>query len=905
MPKKFKRIFTWCLVTCLILTQTIVGGIAFAETSAERLYGQDRYQTAVAISQKGWPSGSDYAIIARGDDFADALCAGPLAKKYDAPILLTETSTLNANTLNELKRLGVKNVIIVGGTGAVSENVEIALTAAGIASVVRFWGADRYETSVKIAEKIGTVKTVVLATGENYPDALSIAPVASANGWPIILTMKDTLPSSAVLYMNTCGVTKSYVVGGTGVIGDLVYYLAPNATRLGGADRYATNVLVMDEFKDTLNFDTIYLAVGDGPSGNEFADALSGAALAAKTSSPVVLAYQNLAAGTLDFLKANTSLATEVISLGGEAVMPSSVANSITALIPVAARYDSSGVYGPAEGTETINGNVVIAADGVTLQNVTIEGDLLLAKAIGLGTVNLNNVTVKGTTTVKGGGTDSIIMYNFNGQTVVVDVPDGHSVRLVASGSTTIADVVLNSGGKLGESELTGSGFVNVAIPAGAEVTLVGDFDTVEVEGSGAKVTLSQGSIKTLNIDSTAANAAVDLAEGTSVTTLNVSTSASVSGKGTINTANINANGVTIEQKPKTTNVASGVSASVGGKTVTGTPSTGGGGGGGGGNGDDDDDEPAPEIERLAGVAPVNGVFTLDAPYNISGATIIVSAAGTVTLSYDDDDEDDEPNRTLGQWSFSSGSNELTVIGNASGLRPLNILSALQDADIDVNDIADAIDLTAILNAVKNDDYKAVIYDEVIPTLLDGLTGQVGNISSIYEAIGLPTIYDAAGNDTQEGIQEALAPAIAVYVDNDGIYSSNAFATLVGDDSEDMIDEINSAPWSSDFYEAINFTILTNALINSSEKQAIYDAVNLEAIYEAARDEAQLNPTTLYAALMGAFHEIQALEDDTKEIIEEQGIDKVLNMLIEDAGYTFILEITNSNGTTRYTIEAN
>ncbi|NLI94099.1 MAG: cell wall-binding repeat-containing protein [Peptococcaceae bacterium] len=75
----------------------------------DRLEGTDRYKTAAAISRKGWDI-SDYAVLARGDDFADALCAGPLAAKYNAPILMTEPNELNTATLDEMKRLGVKHL---------------------------------------------------------------------------------------------------------------------------------------------------------------------------------------------------------------------------------------------------------------------------------------------------------------------------------------------------------------------------------------------------------------------------------------------------------------------------------------------------------------------------------------------------------------------------------------------------------------------------------------------------------------------------------------------------------------------------------------------------------------------------------------------------------------------------
>ncbi|WDC84177.1 cell wall-binding repeat-containing protein [Caloramator sp. mosi_1] len=76
-----------------------------------RVYGTDRIKTAVAVSQTGWDE-AEYAVVARADDFPDALSAGPLAKKYDAPILLTYKDRLNEEVEIELLRLGVKMCLL-------------------------------------------------------------------------------------------------------------------------------------------------------------------------------------------------------------------------------------------------------------------------------------------------------------------------------------------------------------------------------------------------------------------------------------------------------------------------------------------------------------------------------------------------------------------------------------------------------------------------------------------------------------------------------------------------------------------------------------------------------------------------------------------------------------------------
>lgn len=279
-------------------------------TITARIAGADRYQTAAAVSQEGWET-SDYAVLARGDHFADALCAGPLAYKYGGPILLTGPDQLNADTLTELQRLGVKHLFIAGGAGVVSQSVEDALKAAGITTIERIYGADRYETSAKIAEKIGSTgkellstdsdfpeldfeigSPVVIATGENYPDALSISSFAASNGWPILFSKGGSIPQSVKEYLEMIKPSHIYILGGEGAVSALVeaeiaaHVPTSKIIRFSGKDRYETSLLIAKEFAP--NPQKVFVA-----SGQNFPDALAGGVLAAQTSDPVILIHPN------------------------------------------------------------------------------------------------------------------------------------------------------------------------------------------------------------------------------------------------------------------------------------------------------------------------------------------------------------------------------------------------------------------------------------------------------------------------------------------------------------------------------------------------------------------------------------------------------------------------------------
>lgn len=358
------------LIFCFLFFTGWMTSSANADTTQiDRIYGSDRYATAAAISQKGWES-SEYAVLARGDDFADALCAGPLAAKYHAPILLTESESLNVDARSEIQRLGVKRIFITGGTSGISAEIETTLREAGVTEIVRLAGNDRYETSVMIAEALNSNK-MILATGQNYPDALSIAAVAAQAEIPILLAGKDKLPQSVNEYVQKQTIEQAYIVGGTGVISEGVAQQVPGAFRLAGSDRYATNAAVLAYFSGQLDFSRLFVAVGEGPKGTEFADALTGAVLAAKSSSPLILVRDTLPEVTQKYLKGKITPFTVVTGLGGENAVKFSVLQRI---INLANTNDGELSVSPASTIAGATKNIyLVYLPGETLNNGTME----------------------------------------------------------------------------------------------------------------------------------------------------------------------------------------------------------------------------------------------------------------------------------------------------------------------------------------------------------------------------------------------------------------------------------------------------------------------------------------------------------------------------------------------------
>jgi putative cell wall-binding protein len=154
-----------------------------------RIAGLDRYATNLAVNEYSFATHST-AIVATGANFADALAVGPAVAGKGLPLILTATASLSATAAQQLTDMGVTNVVIVGGTGAVSSAVETAIKGMGI-TTTRLAGTDRTQTAAAIATwetdtvangglAFTGVATVHIANGANFPDALAAGPVAGA-----------------------------------------------------------------------------------------------------------------------------------------------------------------------------------------------------------------------------------------------------------------------------------------------------------------------------------------------------------------------------------------------------------------------------------------------------------------------------------------------------------------------------------------------------------------------------------------------------------------------------------------------------------------------------------------------------------------------------------------------------
>ncbi|MCV0402350.1 MAG: cell wall-binding repeat-containing protein [Chloroflexi bacterium] len=196
---------------------------AYTTGSVTRIAGSDRYATAAAVSQSTFGAGVPAAFVATGEGFPDALTAGPAAVKLGGPVLLAERTSVPQALRDELSRLRPQRIYVLGGTSAVSDSVKNALQAYTANPVVRIAGADRFATAAEVSEAFfGRPSDAYLATGMNFPDALAAVPAAGSNGAPLLLVGPETVPSPARSELLRLFPPRTWLIGGTSVIGNAV-----------------------------------------------------------------------------------------------------------------------------------------------------------------------------------------------------------------------------------------------------------------------------------------------------------------------------------------------------------------------------------------------------------------------------------------------------------------------------------------------------------------------------------------------------------------------------------------------------------------------------------------------------------------------------------------------------------
>lgn len=336
-----------------LIMSTLPAAVAKAAPGqVTQLGGTDSYETAAKVATTNWTS-TDNVILVSGEGYADSVSATVLSKQLKAPILLTQSASLNSNAKSALDTLKPKNIYVVGGNASVSQSIRNTLKNSGY-NLIELGGSNRYETNAAVANelvKLGVDPSNAMMVGGNgFSDALSASSIAAAKGEILLLGNNDETAMKSVIDFIKDKSSKVTVIGTENTVGDKVYNDIAAANRVnGGSDRFATNLNVLNSFSGDLKSDKLYIA---NASGTRYQDALIAASLAGINSSPLVLIGGDGDAQTqnaISYIKSNSKSTTDLNLISENGVVSGTSISDINAAV---SNYNNT----PTVNSVTTNG---------------------------------------------------------------------------------------------------------------------------------------------------------------------------------------------------------------------------------------------------------------------------------------------------------------------------------------------------------------------------------------------------------------------------------------------------------------------------------------------------------------------------------------------------------------------
>lgn len=295
------------------------------------LYGASRYDTSALIARAAYPSGASIAVLATGENWADALAGSSLAGVLDAPLLLSQRDVIPAVIASALDDLGVRHIVLLGGENALGATVEESVRASG-RTVERLGGVTLYDTADLIARRVLSVHALrgntwdgraLIATGRSFQDALAASPIAAAKGWPLLLVDPRTgLSDFGLELRDHGGLTSAVILGGERAVPESVAESLRNGSvsvlrkqGAGWADTAAE--IARWSIEQGLSPNGVGIATGEQPY-----DALGGGVLQARRGSVLLLSGRDLMpAAAQGFVAAYRPDIRGVIQYGGMGVL--------------------------------------------------------------------------------------------------------------------------------------------------------------------------------------------------------------------------------------------------------------------------------------------------------------------------------------------------------------------------------------------------------------------------------------------------------------------------------------------------------------------------------------------------------------------------------------------------------
>lgn len=261
-----------------------------------------------------------------------------LSYKKEAPILLVGRSEEDCRKLIEYLQGYLEpegTVYILGGTAAVSQYVEDSIKSSGFSNIMRLGGDERYGTAAKISEQLDASqgRPVIVASGQSFPDALSVSSIAAAQQYPLLIVKPNSVPKEIKEKLIELQPSAVYIIGLESAVSNqvkdeiagLIGISADKVIRVGGNDRYESSLAIAEHFNPS----------GRGVSvatGRNFPDALAGSVYSARMQDPLILVDDTLSADLKAYLKVKKP--SDIVIFGGPKSVNADIEKGLKNLIP-------------------------------------------------------------------------------------------------------------------------------------------------------------------------------------------------------------------------------------------------------------------------------------------------------------------------------------------------------------------------------------------------------------------------------------------------------------------------------------------------------------------------------------------------------------------------------------------
>ena len=310
-----KKIYLLLFFLCFgILAENSTAAASSYQPKVSRIAGRNRRDTAIEVSK--FIKNEKRVVIARDDHYADALSGSSF--EGNSPVFLLRKGIDPAAVIQRIREINPEEILILGAESAVSkEQEQNFIDVFGKEKVIRIAGKNRYETSFAVA-KASRRQNFMIASGENFPDALTAGALASQKNAGILLSRQSTLPLPVKNYL--APFSDPALIGGEAALSSTVekdlISIGKTPTRISGSNRYETAVSLAETAPSS---EMLFIA-----SGENYPDALAASSLASQYKAPILLSpMKNLPASAAEYIKKHRP--KEVILLGGEAALSKNI----------------------------------------------------------------------------------------------------------------------------------------------------------------------------------------------------------------------------------------------------------------------------------------------------------------------------------------------------------------------------------------------------------------------------------------------------------------------------------------------------------------------------------------------------------------------------------------------------